>query len=774
MSTRMLTLLATAVFVTTAFWLVWAAPTGKQNDVPSLLGSEVGAVKQNLSLGQVLIRDVSSFRQSLSMRGESVAANPSTPVPPAVYTSPQQGGDSITTAAVIPGMPFVDSGTTVGALDDYQENCGSGLITRPDVVFSYTPAVDELVDISLCNSTYGNYATALWVYQGDTNTLVACNIANASACSFPRSVLLDVPMDSALTYYIVVDGHPTIPPGQGQYVISCSATLPRDSVQLHPGFGDNGDQTLILSYEYNNTTADSEIYWFKSYDDGASFPDGGYWSTTGLPKYPSIDYWGKDTFFYGTLTPPASEFSGGRTYRAKFRAVPGGMDSMSSWNWTQYGWHNMRMADIACDTGGEFDRVPGQYAFGIISMVHSSTYTDPDLVNAPHIFYEIDTNIAGYATVSWYNNLNGCASTMCDIDKVSTLSYAVYDWWDAVDARWDIFIRRDLFREFNINTYDAGYTYSLGSGDWAQHPAVAVHNGSIVIPFETTPAADTSDHDIACYYDPADTNGLSQLATSVVVATASDERYPRVAHVNGRQFVCTYVANNALYMVVTTDGGETWGTPTVLSGSDYVVSEYRSADIADGGKRVVWEYRPNHPVDTVTLLHFANTNLILDGDGDGIEDPLDNCVAAYNPSQEDADADGIGDSCDVCTDTDGDGFGNPGFPKNTCALDNCPDDPNPGQQDTNNDGIGDACCCLNERGNADGIDGPGGPIDVSDLTYLVDYLFGTPPGPQPPCPNEGNVDGIVGPGGPIDVSDLTYLVDYLFGTPSGPVPPACP
>jgi len=77
-------------------------------------------------------------------------------------------------------------------------------------------------------------------------------------------------------------------------------------------------------------------------------------------------------------------------------------------------------------------------------------------------------------------------------------------------------------------------------------------------------------------------------------------------------------------------------------------------------------------------------------------------------------------------------------------------------------------CCVN-RGNADGIIGVGGPIDVADLTYLVAYLFQG--GPTPPCPEEGNADGIVGPGGPIDVADLTYLVAYLFQ--AGPAPPPC-
>ncbi len=81
-------------------------------------------------------------------------------------------------------------------------------------------------------------------------------------------------------------------------------------------------------------------------------------------------------------------------------------------------------------------------------------------------------------------------------------------------------------------------------------------------------------------------------------------------------------------------------------------------------------------------------------------------------------------------------------------------------------------CCNGDgiRGNVDDQTGPGGEIDVADLSYLVDYLFRG--GPVPACVDEGNVDGQAGPGGPIDVADLSYLVDYLFR--GGPPPPSCP
>ena len=81
-----------------------------------------------------------------------------------------------------------------------------------------------------------------------------------------------------------------------------------------------------------------------------------------------------------------------------------------------------------------------------------------------------------------------------------------------------------------------------------------------------------------------------------------------------------------------------------------------------------------------------------DGDCEGqVCEDVDNCPNDSNPNQADADGDGAGDVCDDCTDTDGDGYGNPGYPNNTCADDNCPDVSNADQADSDGNGRGDAC-----------------------------------------------------------------------------------
>ncbi len=140
-----------------------------------------------------------------------------------------------------------------------------------------------------------------------------------------------------------------------------------------------------------------------------------------------------------------------------------------------------------------------------------------------------------------------------------------------------------------------------------------------------------------------------------------------------------------------------------------------------------------------------------DQDGDGILDSEDNCISISNPLQEDSDADGIGDSCDVCTDTDNDGFGNPGFPNNTCQLDNCPTTANHLQTDTDSDGIGDVCDeCTDTDG--DGFGNPG----FSNNTCPSDNC----PSKYNPLQEDRNNNGI---GDSCDVSAYFYVDSITVG-----------
>ncbi|MCK4385117.1 MAG: dockerin type I repeat-containing protein [candidate division Zixibacteria bacterium] len=68
--------------------------------------------------------------------------------------------------------------------------------------------------------------------------------------------------------------------------------------------------------------------------------------------------------------------------------------------------------------------------------------------------------------------------------------------------------------------------------------------------------------------------------------------------------------------------------------------------------------------------------------------------------------------------------------------------------------------CIWQRGDANGD----GDINVTDIVYLINYLFNETSPPDPLWLGDANCDGKV------DVVDIVYLINYLFG--EGP-PPGC-
>ena len=142
-----------------------------------------------------------------------------------------------------------------------------------------------------------------------------------------------------------------------------------------------------------------------------------------------------------------------------------------------------------------------------------------------------------------------------------------------------------------------------------------------------------------------------------------------------------------------------------------------------------------------------------DADGDGICNNVDNCKTTANPTQADADGDGIGDICDATPngpcggfgDTDGDGICN--------NVDNCKTTANPDQRDADGDGIGDTCDATPNGpcsgfGDADG-DGICDNVDNCKTTANPNQLDVDGDGigdvcdttPNGPCGNYGDSDG---------------------------------
>jgi hypothetical protein len=217
----------------------------------------------------------------------------------------------------------------------------------------------------------------------------------------------------------------------------------------------------------------------------------------------------------------------------------------------------------------------------------------------------------------------------------------------------------------------------------------------------------------------------------------------------------------------------------------------------------ILESNKNNNIARVKVTINTNQQFILDDDTDGVANACDNCEAVYNPQQLDGNADGVGDACDGkfhiesyslpdaiinrpysyqfytvsgtspfhwaiiggdipsgCTfnaDTIGTLVGTPNYATTFFFTVTCFDSSIPAKSDTvatsmlvNNPPL--ICGDINH----DQL------VNISDPVFLISYIFGGGPAPDPYSSGDVNNDS------GINLSDAVYLINYIFA--DGPVP----
>jgi hypothetical protein len=144
-------------------------------------------------VGSAAAADLGSVQTTV--KGNShVGMNPGTP------DDSRVGGNDIEDAVVIAGLPYTDTGNTVGMSDYYDVACPYTGSTSPDAWYAFTPASSMGISVDLFGSTYDTK-----VYVVDENgATVACN---DDFYSDYVSKIEFAALNGGQLYYIVVDGY---------------------------------------------------------------------------------------------------------------------------------------------------------------------------------------------------------------------------------------------------------------------------------------------------------------------------------------------------------------------------------------------------------------------------------------------------------------------------------------------------------------------------------------------------------------------------------------
>lgn len=583
----------------------------------------------------------------------------------------------------------------------------------------------------------------------------------------------------------------------------------------HPSIAGNDIGTMARIYEYYDGVFDSSYTYINaSTDFGASWGGCCFLSLYG-GKYPSIDYYGTGTQMYGTFVPPAS-FEGGAAFM--LTNIPDPTDPMS-WSVSYFslflsGWRRITMADIATDNTQQ------SWNWGLQSAIMSHL-ADPAVNNIPTLFGRQNNAPFGSFYAQYPNCLSTSAAVdhrtgksyaVYDYIDSTDLQYKLFlrqdflaNWTLPTDAAVKALVDNDEHLRYPDIVADSGtvilvaavyhdsaaadfdiIAFRTNDGDVDNLTAVSVVAASSEAenyPVLTEIAGDT----VGCVFEKQnklfsswsfDRGATWSVAQQISSPGDSIVSEYRTTHFNigirGTAFAERHVVGNPAISIELT--AYNIGLPDVdLDGItdllDNCPSDSNPAqiDIDSDGLGDVCDACPNDSLNDIDAdgicadldnCPVISNPLQLDADADLVGDACDNCPGTSNPSQADADGDGIGNQCDICTDVDGDGYGNPGFPSNTCPVDNCPFAANPSQADTDNDGIGDACDLC---GDADGS----GLVNISDAVFLINYIFVGGPPPNPVAIADVDCNSIT------NISDVVYLLSYIFGGGAAPCA-SCP
>lgn len=150
-----------------------------------------------LLVNPVLANDLGNTR-TITKDLSQIRMNPGTP-------DGRDGGEDISTAIVIESLPFSDTGNTSDNLNDYDSVCPYSGSTAPDVVYSFTPAVDLSIIVDLCGSGYDTKTYIL----NHALEVIACNddFYTDDLCGLYVSLIEHAPLVGGTEYFIVIDGY---------------------------------------------------------------------------------------------------------------------------------------------------------------------------------------------------------------------------------------------------------------------------------------------------------------------------------------------------------------------------------------------------------------------------------------------------------------------------------------------------------------------------------------------------------------------------------------
>ena len=326
-----------------------------------------------------------------------------------------------------------------------------------------------------------------------------------------------------------------------------------------------------------------------------------------------------------------------------------------------------------------YENLDGAGSFGPQRIISTEVYPAPS-VFAADVDGDGDTDVlsasAGDDKIAWYENLDGAGSFGPQRIISTKADYAISVFAADVDGDGDTDVLSASAGDDEIAWYEnLDGARSFGpqriistEADYAASVFAADVDGD----GDTDVLSASAGDDKIAWYESLD--GAGSFGPELIISKAANgAKSVFAADVDGDGDTDVLSASrddNKIAWYENLDGAGSFGSQRIISTAAIGAESVFAADVdGDGDTDVL-----SASFDDSKIAWYQNG-------GDGVGDACDNCLGAVNPDQADIDGDGAGDACDRCTDTDADGFGDPGAGANACPPDNCPSQFNPDQLD---------------------------------------------------------------------------------------------
>ena len=278
-------------------------------------------------------------------------------------------------------------------------------------------------------------------------------------------------------------------------------------------------------------------------------------------KRPKIDYYGKNSTAWGTLT--AGSYNTGLAYYFMFPDItqpyPMYEDYWELWyaDWEYHlGYTNFDSADVACYS--DELNVPSPDFFGVIVLTGDSPQNPPEEYedNTIAISYFINYDVTIF---HFYNMTEDCKKVSAEIDQSNGRLYIVCEYENNSQ-----FEDGTLILYHDISSEEEWYL-----GEWSGYyfeglfnPGIAVDNGAVCVVGEMER---NGEKDIVCYYS---LDAGQNFSESLVTDTLNEnECFPSITsgivsiptkNRENESILCSYIKNGNIYISDSWGHGESW------------------------------------------------------------------------------------------------------------------------------------------------------------------------------------------------------------------------